>query len=160
MGGVNPAKSKISAITMEMFIFTGKTAMEESERELTPAQRALQVLGLLRKELPKCFKKTENKQPLKNEIDLDLIKYYKNDDRFTQEELNLALYFYTHGKQYLELIIEGAKRIDLKGKAVSKVTAAEAEYAQELLKRRLKKAEKEKRESEDEPDEVEDEFIE
>ncbi|MGJ5088500.1 ProQ/FINO family protein [Bradyrhizobium sp. HKCCYLRH1065] len=50
--------------------------------------------------------------------------------------LSEALKSWTSRREYLELLVEGAPRFDLKGNPCGIVTPQQAEYARELLQRR------------------------
>lgn len=93
------------------------------------------IKALLIKELPKCFKEGELKQPLCIGIHLQVHTHYKDEDRFEPDHLQKGLNKYCAGEKYLKVIVEGAHRIDIEGHPVGVVTAKEAVYAKEKLKK-------------------------
>ena len=99
-----------------------------------------EVLEILKKELPQCFKRGHDKLPLALGIHKELIKHYSQDPRFSNLMLRRAFYYYCHGEAYLKNIKEGMLRINLKGEKVSKVTVLEQSYALTQLKKRQAKA--------------------
>ena len=88
---------------------------------------------LLIQELPNCFKKGEQKQPLCIGIHLQVHSHYKDDARFEPKTLQTGINKYCCGEKYLKTIIEGASRIDIDGHPVGIVTAEEAAFAQGKL---------------------------
>lgn len=88
---------------------------------------------LLIQELPQCFKKGDQKQPLCIGIHIQVHSHYKDDDRFEPKALQDGLNRYFNGIKYLKKIIEGVPRIDIHGQQVGIVTANEAAYARDRL---------------------------
>ncbi len=112
-----------------------------ADKQLKPyadkAQKARWICDILRQEFPACFKKAVEKQPIKSGIHVDLDAHYKQDTRFTEDELRLALAFYTRGIDYLKTIITGTERIGLDGSPAGKVNTGDEQYAQRLLQAKL-----------------------
>ncbi len=101
-------------------------------------KKEIEVLELLKKELPACFKRGGKKQPLAPSIQEAVIKYYANDLRFNKETLKTAIALYVNGTKYLKCVVSGHSRIDLKGNATSKITKVEREYVKNILETRKK----------------------
>lgn len=104
----------------------------------------VEVMGILKNELSRCFKHGDEKSPLAIGIHESILKHFENDARFDAQTLLRAFSFYCKGTRYLKSIVEGASRIDINGNPVSSVKKSEASYALRILAAR--KAMKEKKE--------------
>lgn len=101
-------------------------------------KKAIVVLDVLKDELPACFRRGGNKQPLAPNIQESVIEHYAADSRFNKDILKKALALYVNGTKYLKSVISGHSRIDLEGNVVSKITKVEREYAKNFLESRKK----------------------
>lgn len=101
-------------------------------------KKEIKVLELLKNELPTCFKRGRDKQPLAPNIQESVIKYYAADLRFNKDTLKKAIALYVNGTKYLKCVISGRSRIDLEGNIVSKITRIEREYVKNILATRKK----------------------
>ncbi len=112
----------------------------------------VEVLEILKKELPQCFKRGDEKLPLAVGILESVLKHFENDMRFDSLTLKKAIALYCKGTKYLSAVIEGAPRIDMNGKTVSRVEKIEEEYAFKILSER--KARKKNEAAENSQEEV------
>ncbi len=101
--------------------------------------RDVEVLEILKDELPKCFIRGDGKLPLAVGIHEAVLKYFENDKRFDVETLKNAIRLYVVGTKYLSCVIVDASRIDITGKPVLKVTQIDHDYAQKILENRKNK---------------------
>ncbi len=101
--------------------------------------RDVEVLEILKDELPKCFIRGDGKLPLAVGIHEAVLKHFESDKRFDIDTLKNAIHFYVKGTKYLSCVIVDAPRIDIHGNPVSKITQIEQDYAQKILENRKNK---------------------
>src|SRR5262245_4170708 len=94
------------------------------------------VLEILKTELPECFRRGDQKLPLAIGILESVLKHFENDERFDVMTLKKAVGLYCNGGQYISSLVEGAPRIDINGNVVSAVKKSEEEYALKTLAER------------------------
>ncbi len=101
-------------------------------------KKAIDVLEVLKDELPTCFRRGKEKRPLAHGVHESVIRYYAADSRFNQEVLKKAIELYVNGTKYLKNVICGGSRIDLYGKPISNITSSDRDYAKNILEARKK----------------------
>jgi sRNA-binding protein len=110
----------------------------EQERNLKKTDKTKLVGAWLFQAYPLCFNKTKP-QPLKNDIQEDILENYPFDDVFTVDNLRDSLGWYRRRLQYLHAVIAKRPRIDLYGKVAGEVTDKDVEKALEKLRVLLQK---------------------
>jgi len=103
---------------------------------MSKIENPVDVLEILKTELPKCFRRGDEKLPLAIGIHASVLKHFESDERFDAKTLKKAIGLYCIGGEYINSIAEGAPRIDIKGNPVSSVQKPEEEYALKVLTER------------------------
>jgi len=111
----------------------------EQEQSLKKANKSKMVEDWLLQTYPLCFNK-KKPQPLKHDIQEDILENYPFDDIFTLENLRDSLGWYRRRFQYLHAVIAKRPRIDLYGNAAGEVTDKDVEKALEKLRVLLQKS--------------------
>lgn len=88
--------------------------------------RVLKMQETLCERYPACFKMSGTKLPLKIGIDKDVISAAPD---LNEDDVRWAIKVYVRDPAYLEMMIEGAARVDLDGHPVGVVTENEARWA-------------------------------
>ncbi len=99
---------------------------------------ALELISVLAERFPACF--TVNpfyRRPLKLGIHADILAQLS--DTVAPRDLSAALRIYVSNSKYLEALVAGAERVDLKGMPVGTVTAGHADIAKAEYERRREK---------------------
>jgi ProP effector len=112
-----------------LFIFKDKNMIR-------PHKKAIEALNALKHDLPFCFKRGNEKQPIAIGIHHDVLAHYAHDSRFSKTNLREAISLYAFATEYLKKIREGSPRINLLGQETSHVTKEEEENARTLLLKR------------------------
>ncbi len=99
------------------------------------------ALEALKAELPQCFKRGKEKQPLAIGIHHAVLRHYENDTRFSATIWQQAIKLYVNSTEYLENMVASQPRIDVTGNIAGHVTEAEAAFAKKKLAMRLKRQE-------------------
>ena len=111
----------------------------EQEKSLKKPNKSRMVGDWLFQTYPLCFNK-KKPQPLKHDIQEDILKDYPFDDVVDSDNLRDSLGWYRRRFQYLHAVIAKRPRIDLYGNAVGEVTDKEVEKALEKLRVLLQKS--------------------
>ena len=101
-------------------------------------KNVLEVLQILKTDLPACFKKGTQKIPLVKGIHEQIISYYNNDKKFYSHIIYLAVGYYVTSTKYLKTLVSGTPRIDINGNFSGAVTTEEENHARRLLNARKK----------------------
>lgn len=104
-----------------------------------------EVIAFLAEKFPKCFSLNGEAKPLKIGIFQDLAFELSEEERVSKTLLRSTLRHYTNSWRYLECVVEGVNRVDLKGENDAVIEAEHAEHAKQLLSEsKAKAAEKRK----------------
>jgi sRNA-binding protein len=106
---------------------------------VNPSKKVIEALDALKNDLPRCFKRGNEKQPIAIGIHQDVLKHYANDARFSNITLKKAIQLYTFATVYLKKVKAGVPRINLLGKKMTAVTHEEEANAKKILQERKEK---------------------
>ncbi len=138
----NQEKRIETEVVAEVQTAKADSAVPETDKDPQVMRRESiqKAITVLCEKFPKAFSlKQEEIKPLKIGIINDLKEKISELDGISLSKIRAAVRKYTYSIQYLDVVKEGAKRVDLDGNEVSEVTKEHEDYSQEQKKLVLEK---------------------